>query len=471
MKRRSFFKRSSLAVLGGLVLPGFEAQAHVLDEANKNKRTKNIIFMVSDGMSVGTMVMSDLYLKRKYNRASAWMGLYESGLGQRALMDMASASSVVTDSSAASSSWGGGVRVNNGSLNISPNGKENMPILQKFKKAGKKVGCITTVMINHATPAGFCTWSKSRNAMDEIAEKYAELDFDVMLGGGSKYFDPKTRKDKKDIFAVLKKKGYTVVHTRDEMLKAPTSKPLYGTFAEDALPYSIDREQDAKEKATVPTLAEMTTKAIDQLKNHPNGFVIQVEGGKVDWAAHGNDIGALLYDQVAFDDAIKVALDFAKKDGNTLVVITSDHGNANPGLIYGKQCNDNFDRLQKFTHSNDWFLQNIKVDDNPSAVREKIAAYFGGINVTDEQVKELLSYYSKAEKREDGLYNYKHLPYKLFSELQKPHTSVGWISMDHSSDYTELGMYGPGSEKLKPFMRNTDMHKFLLSVAEVEDKF
>ena len=68
MKRRSFFKRSSLAVLGGLVLPGFEAQAHVLDEANKNKRTKNIIFMVSDGMSVGTMVMSDLYLKRKYNR-------------------------------------------------------------------------------------------------------------------------------------------------------------------------------------------------------------------------------------------------------------------------------------------------------------------------------------------------------------------------------------------------------------------
>ena len=458
MKRRAFFKRGALAALGGLVLPSFDLQAQTLGEAHKNKRTKNIIFMVSDGMSFGTLVMADLYLKRKFGRPSSWIGLYESNLAQRAVMDMASASSVVTDSSAASSSWGGGVRVKNGSLNISPDGKENMPILQKFKKAGKKVGCITTVMVNHATPAGFCTWSKSRNAMDEIALNYTELGFDVMLGGGSKYFDPAHRKDKKDLFAVLKKKGYTVARTRGEILKAPTNKPLYGLFAEDALPYSIDRAQSSEEQAKSPTLAEMTAKAIDQLKNHPNGFVIQVEGGKVDWAAHGNDIGALLYDQVAFDEAIKVALDFAKADGNTLVVLTSDHGNANPGLIYGKECNDNFDRLQNFTHSND----------SVAKVREHVAQYCGGMNISEEQAKELLGYYAKTERKEDGLYNYKHLPYRLFAEIQKAHTSVGWISMDHSSDYTELGMYGPGSERLKPFMRNTDIHNFLLEAAEVK---
>ena len=139
MKRRAFFKNGTLAALGGLVLPSFDLQAQTLGEANRGKRTKNIIFLVSDGMSTGTMVMADLYLKRKYGRPSSWMDLYESNLGQRALMDMASASSVVTDSSAASSSWGGGVRVNNGSLNISPNGKENMPILQKYKKTDAKV--------------------------------------------------------------------------------------------------------------------------------------------------------------------------------------------------------------------------------------------------------------------------------------------------------------------------------------------
>ena len=467
MKRRAFFKRGALAALGGLVLPSFDLQAQTLGEAHKNKRTKNIIFMVSDCMSLGTLVMADLYLKRKFGRPSSWIGLYESNLAQRAVMDMASASSVVTDSSAASSSWGGGVRVKNGSLNISPDGKENMPILQKFKKADKKVGCITTVMVNHATPAGFCTWSKSRNAMDEIALNYTELGFDVMLGGGSKYFDPAHRKDKKDLFAVLKKKGYTVARTRSEMLKAPTNKPLYGLFAEDALPYSIDRAQSSEEQAKSPTLAEMTAKAIDQLKSHPNGFVIQVEGGKVDWAAHGNDIGALLYDQVAFDEAIKVALDFAKADGNTLVVLTSDHGNANPGLIYGKECNNNFDRLQNFTHSDDWILQQINPNDSVAKVREHVAQCCGGMNINEEQAKELLGYYAKTERKEDGLYNYKHLPYRLFAEIQKAHTSVGWISMDHSSDYTELAMYGPGSERLKPFMRNTDMHNFLLEVAEV----
>ena len=163
MKRRSFFKNGALAALGGLVLPSFDLQAQTLGEAHKNKRTKNIIFMVSDGMSFGTLVMADLYLKRKFGRPSNWMGLYEQNLAQRAVMDMASASSVVTDSSAASSSWSGGVRVKNGSLNISPDGKENMPILQKFKKAGKKVGCVTTVMVNHATPAGF--WQRDRKSV------------------------------------------------------------------------------------------------------------------------------------------------------------------------------------------------------------------------------------------------------------------------------------------------------------------
>ena len=153
MNRRDFLKRSSLATMGGLLLTPFGAKANMIAEEFKGKKAKNIIFMVSDGMSVGTMIMADIFLKRKNGKSSNWVGLYEDNLVQRAVMDMASASSIVTDSAAASSSWGGGARVNNGSLNVSPNGKENMPILQKFKKAGKKVGCVTTVPVTHATPA------------------------------------------------------------------------------------------------------------------------------------------------------------------------------------------------------------------------------------------------------------------------------------------------------------------------------
>lgn len=470
MNRRNFLKRTSLAAMGGMLLTPFGAKANTIAEEFKGKKAKNIIFMVSDGMSVGTLMMADIYLKRKNAQSSNWIKLYEDNLVQRAVMDMASANAIVTDSAAASSSWGGGVRVNNGSLNVSPNGKENMPILQKFKKAGKKVGCVTTVPITHATPAGFCVTSKRRNAMDNIAEMYAELGFDVMMGGGRQYFDEEKRKDEKDAYALFKKKGYTIAKTKSEMKNAPKNKPLLGTFDEEAVPYTVDHLRNDEALKNIPTLAEMAQKAIDQMKDHSKGFVLQIEGGKVDWAAHGNDIAALLFDQIAFDEAVKVVVDFAKKDGNTLVVITSDHGNANPGLIYGSKTNDNFDHLQKFTQSNEWILQGINASSSITSIKERIHYACGGWAISDDQAKELLSYYTDI-KKEDGLYNPKKLPFRALAEMQKEHTSVGWISMDHSSDYTELAMYGPGSENLKSFVKNTDMHTFMLNAAHIENNF
>lgn len=469
MKRRDFLKGGSLA-FGGLLCTPIGAKANTIKEEFGRKKAKNIIFLVSDGMSSGTLNMADLYSRRKLGKPSTWISLYEDTLVNRGVMDMASLNSVVTDSAAASSSWGGGHRVNNGSLNIGPNGEEYLPILQKFKKAGKKVGCVTTVPITHATPAGFSVFTKSRNSQEEIASIYSELGFDVMMGGGHKYFDAAQRKDKKDMYSVFRNKGYSVARNKSEMNAAPKHKPLLATFDEDGLPYTTDHNSSSFMKNNIPTLAEMTSKAINHMKDHKNGFVMQVEAGKVDWAAHGNDIAGLLYDQLAFDDAVKVAMDFAKKDGNTLVVITSDHGNANPGLIYGKNVNTDFDRIQKFTQTNEWILQGINPTDSVSSVKNRIAQANAGINISDEQAKELLGYYSKA-KLEDGVYNPRHLPFKLLSDIQKEHTSVGWISMDHSADYTELAMYGPGSDQMKPFMKNTDMHTFLLKVAHVENKF
>ena len=183
MNRRKFFRNGSLFTLGATLLNPFESTANILDinTLNKNKKAKNIIFMVSDGMSTGTLNMADLYLNRKTGKGSNWLQLYKDQRINRALMDTASASSIVTDSSAGSSSWGGGFRVNNGSLNVGPNGEINMPIWQKFKKAGKMAGCVTTVPITHATPAGFCVNSKSRNAQEDIAEQYLSLGFDIMM--------------------------------------------------------------------------------------------------------------------------------------------------------------------------------------------------------------------------------------------------------------------------------------------------
>lgn len=472
MNRRKFFRNGSLFTLGAAIISPFESTANILDlqTINKNKRAKNIIFMVSDGMSTGTLNMADLYLNRKTGKGSNWLQLYKDQRINRALMDTASASSIVTDSSAGSSSWGGGVRVNNGSLNVGPNGEMHMPIWQKFKKAGKMAGCVTTVPITHATPAGFCVNSKSRNAQEDIAEQYLELGFDIMMGGGNNYFSADIRKDKKDIYASYKAKGWQVARTRQEMMAADNSKPILGVFGDDGLPYSIDRTNDKTLTDTTPTLAEMAQKAIDRMKGNKNGFVLQIEGGKVDWGAHANDIASLLYDQAAFDEAIKVAIDFAAKDGETLVIITTDHGNANPGVIYGKNANDNFDSIQKYTHTNEWILNTIKPGDSVAKVRELVESA-NKTTITDEDAKTILTYYDGLHKEDGGLYNYKHLPFKAFAQMQQKTNSVGWISMDHSADYVELAMFGPGSELLKPFVKNTDLHYLMLQAAEVENKF
>ena len=471
MDRRNFFRNGSLFALGTSLLNPFDLAAAPtdFDTLKKNKKAKNIIVVVSDGMSIGTLNMADLYLSRKTGVGSHWLQLYKDNRINRGLMDMASASSMVTDSAAASSSWGGGVRIPNGGLNISANGEEHLPIWQKFKMAGKMAGCVTTVPITHATPAGFCVNSKSRNSQAEIAEKYLNLGFDIMMGGGEKYFSSEYRKDKKDMFQEFTNGGYQVVKTRNEMLSADNNKPILGVFNTDGLPYTIDRNNNKELTEKVPTLGEMTQKAIDRMKDHPEGFVLQVEAGKVDWAAHGNDITGLLYDQFAHDEAIKVAIDFAEKDNDTLVIITTDHGNANPGLIYGKKANDNFDSLQNYKHTNDWVLNGFGKETSISQIKERIN-YANNFGVTDEEAKSILSYYTDI-KSEDGVYNSRHLPFQVLAEIQKQHNSVGWISMQHSADYVELAMFGPGSELLTPFIKNTDLHYLMLEAAEVENKF
>jgi alkaline phosphatase len=472
MNRRKFFRNGSLAAFGATLLSPLDVTASEtgFDGFSKGKKAKNIIFLVSDGMSTGTLNMADVLMNRKFGKTTNWMQLYKDNRVARALMDTASASSIVTDSAAGSSSWGGGFRVPNGALNMGAKGEKYLPILQKFKLAGKKVGCVTTVPITHATPAGFCVNQASRGDQSEIAEQYLDLGFDVMMGGGNKYFAADKRKDQKDMYAAFASKGWSVVKTRDEMLAA-NAKQILGVFGEDALPYSIDRENDADLKKNTPTLAEMAQKAIDHMKSHPKGFVMQIEGGKVDWGAHANDIAALLYDQIAFDEAIKVAIDFAEKDKQTLVIITTDHGNANPGIIYGKNANDNFDSIQKYTKTNEWILNEIHPDSSTAQIREIVSAS-NGTTITDEDAKTIISYYQDINKKDDaGLYNYKKLPFEAFAEMQRKTNSVGWISMEHSGDYVECCAFGPGSEMLKPFIKNIDLHYLMLAAAEIDNKF
>ncbi|MDN3693098.1 alkaline phosphatase [Chryseobacterium tructae] len=464
MDRRKFLKGSVL--LSGLLSlsPSELWSSKRTTESSGIGKAKNIIFMISDGMSLGTLSMADLYSRNILGKDSHWLSLYHHKKVSRALMDTASASSIVTDSAAASSAFGGGIRVQNGVLNKGANGENHFPIWQQYKKAGKKTGCVTTVTVTHATPAGFCVNSSKRNAEPQIAEMYAELEIDVLMGGGDEFFNPLKREDQKDLYSTYRKKNYQVLKDRADLKNIKKGDKILGIFNTGALPYSIDRTHLSEFRNT-PTLAEMATAAINQMKDHTEGFVLQVEGGKVDWAAHANDIAALIHDQLAFDEAVKAVMDFAEKDGNTLVIITTDHGNANPGTIYGKDATKNFNSISSYQYTNEYILNKIHKDHSIKDIKDWI--YEANMLVlNDDEAKHLQSFYSGLEK-EEGLYNYKKLPFKLYSEIQKSRNSVGWISMDHSGDYVEVAAYGPGSQYLQPYLKNTDLHDLMLRASPV----
>lgn len=466
MKRRNFFKQSAIAGMGaGLILP---ACANINESEPKiedvSRKARNIIFLVSDGMSMGTLTMAEEMILRKEGRGSTWIKYIKEGKVKRGSMDTSSASSLVTDSAAGGSAWGGGVRIPNGMLNMSANGEEHKPILQKFKEKGKAVGCVTTVPITHATPASFCVNHKTRKEQGKIAEKYLPLKFDVMMGGGDRYFNAEKRDDNLDLYQKFRDNGYKVALDKKAMMaESQSDAPFLGVYDDNALPYTVDQKSDIELQKNIPTLAEMTQFSIDKMKRNPNGFVMQVEGGKVDWAAHGNDVGGLIFDQLAFDDAVKVALDFAEKDKNTLVIITTDHGNGNPGLFYGDKANDNFDNIQNFKHSNYWIMMEEQIK-SVTQLNERLE-YAQGYTLEEEVAKPLVEHI--LELSEEELKDPYKLPFENLALAQRKYTSVHFADMHHSSDFVEVSAFGPGSELLNPFVLNFELHNLMLEATGI----
>jgi alkaline phosphatase len=435
---------------------------------NWKGKAKNIIFMVSDGMSTGTMTMADQLSRRQFGRATNWISIYEQKLAARCAMDMASFDSIVTDSSAASSSWGCGIRVPNNAVNMGPNGEEYMPILPVFRNAGKKTGLVSTATITHATPAGFIANMLSRNDEAKIATQLLERGADLFLGGGNRFFAGDLREDGVDLYAGFTQAGYSVVRTKDELMRIPVNgTPLLGIFDDSHLPYAIDLQNMPEVAAKVPTLAEMTQVAIDRLRS-PQGFILQVEGAKIDHAAHWNDATGMLYDQLDFDNAVGIALKFAQENPDTLLIVTTDHGNANPGLNgegRGYQAsNTMFDSIPEVKRSNTWLLNEFRSQKSSVAqIRELIQTYtLHGISV--EQATMLhqalnRTYAAPASRMTQD--------WSVFGSIMSNYYGVSFSSGSHTSDYVDLAVIGPGSESVGTFCKNTDMFSLMLDAAGI----
>ena len=465
--RRDFLKTGALSgmMLGsGALIKGCTSgngKAHPGD-------AKNIIFMVSDGMSIGTLTAADHMLRRHYGRASNWISLYEQNRAARGLMDMASANSIVTGSASASSSWGSGHRIVNGRVNMTEDEQALKPILRIFQDAGKATGLATTTTITHATPAGFGANVMARGDEATIATQYLKRGYDVLLGGGNRFFDVSLREDNRDLYSEFAQNGYKVVRKKNDLMNFNGNEKLLGIFYDGHVPYTLDHKNTEEYSRDIPTLAEMTEKAINRLSSNPNGFILQVEGGRVDHAAHGNDAAGLVFDQIAFDDAIGKVLEFAENRDDTLVIITTDHGNANPGLSgVGSGYNDSeprFDRLAEFRHTNNWFLPQLDETSSINRIRE-LVEYATKIEIRRDEAETLRRAYAGDY---ENLHRMMSRPWPVMGQILANYLAFNWVGTSHTADYVELAVLGPGSDRIGPITRNTDLFHLMVEMADVE---
>ena len=283
---------------------------------------RNIILMIGDGMGPAQIHVMWLYSTRYLGRDFAMTEIMNQG--KTGYMYNDSLDSSVPESAGAATQMATGVKVRTKTIGVGSDGKPLKSILEIAKEKGKTTGLVTTSGITDATPAAFAAHVMDRRDEHMIAEQLVKSDVNILFGGGRAFFLSETekgskRKDSRNLVEEARKKGYKVVETADEMKKA-TGKKMLGLFNNDNMLFETDRFGSNE-----PSLAEMTGKALDVLKSNKDGFFLMVEGGRIDNAAHRNDVASLVFEGIAFDEAVKVAYEFQKINTDTLLIITGDH--------------------------------------------------------------------------------------------------------------------------------------------------
>jgi len=377
---------------------------------------------------------------------------------------------------------------------ISMDEKKEIPyksIAKLAKEKGKKVGVVSSVSIDHATPAVFYANVPSRGMYYEIGLQLAESDFDY-FGGGS-LADPDGKKSKMEnkpgnVFDYAKQKGYNVVNSvadfnalqpaEGQKVWAVTEAPADGS----ALLYEIDRQPGQL------SLADFTQKGIELLDN-PNGFFMAVESGKIDWACHANDAMAAIKDVFAFNDAIQKAIDFANKHPeDTLIIVTGDHETGGMAIGFsGTKYGSFFEKLQYQKMSYVKFDEVLKKEltDNSNLTFETILKLteenFGltknetetGLKLSDYELSLLEEAFKqtktpKAERNMDDAYYLAYGSYEPYTvkvtHILNQKAGIGWTTYSHTGTPVPIYAYGVGSSDFTGYYDNTEINKKLVAL-------
>ena len=294
--------------------------------AQETERPKNIILLIGDGMGLN-YVSADVL---KYNN-SPFKRFSTVGLAITKSID-----DLITDSAAAATAIATGYPTKNRYIAMDENYNKLYTIFEHAEKLGLSTGIVVTDAVVGATPAAFVTHHYNRSEKREIAEQFLDIDIDVVIGGGAKYFLPADSRhsDKKEMNLVdeLKSKGYNFYYDFDGLSESVNSDKVFALLDDEALPKANKRDY---------SLGDLTSLALEHLTANEKGFLLMVEGAQIDWAGHDENADYLISEMDDFSTALKVAIDFAVKDGNTLVIVTADHETGGMAITDGSFDGEN----------------------------------------------------------------------------------------------------------------------------------
>lgn len=347
-----------------------EEQTAALRASLSDKQVKNVILLIGDGMGDSEITAARNYANGAGGFFAGIDALPLTGQYTHYALDKKTGKpDYVTDSAASATAWSSGVKTYNGALGVDIHEKPHTTLMQLAKAAGKGTGNVSTAELQDATPAAMMAHVTARkcygpeatsklcptNALENggkgsITEQMLQTRPDVTLGGGMKTFSEVSKAGAgqgKTLRQQAQEQGFVIVETLDDLKKvqsADQKAPLLGLFSDGNMPvrwkgpkasYHGNLDQPAvtctanpERSASVPNLADMTEKAIDLLKTNPNGFFLQVEGASIDKQDHAANPCGQFGETVDLDEAVQKALEFARADGNTLVIVTADHAHS-----------------------------------------------------------------------------------------------------------------------------------------------
>lgn len=459
------------------------------NKEKKLKRNPKYVFLfIGDGNAMPQINAAENYLSAKDgngNKPNAYK-IKENKLSftRFPVMGMTTtyaADTFITDSASAGTAISTGNKTDDGVISMGSDRKTSYKTIAEIvRESGKKVGIVSSVSIDHATPAVFYAHNKTRKNYYEIAMNMPRSDFNYFAGGGLKEPIGKN-KDKPHVHEEAKKLGYKIVKTKEDFNKLSNKEEKIIAESpvldkEQALPYEVDNSKDGI------TLKEFTKKGIEVLNNE-KGFFMMVEGGKIDWACHANDATTSIKDTIAFDESVKVAIEFYEKyPEDTLIVVTADHetggltqGFAGTGydnyydLLYNQKVSyDKFDNIVK--NYSEEKKENAKFEEFMPNITKNFGLTTEGtderLKLKDHELKQLKYAFHMSMKDEKSrkLNSQEKLLYGSYDPLTVTIThilnqkaGIGWTSYAHTGVPVPTFAKGQGEELFNGYYDNTDI--------------